>query len=94
MNVLDVYIGTTWLAEIACHMVYGHNAEEWQKQNIMERAPMLEFFGNAVKLAERQSPRVIKTHLTNDLLPIKVNNSKAKVIIYLQLQLKITIKSL
>ena len=73
--------GTTWLQKIVWHIVSDSvHSEANQKSTIEDLFPYLEYSYPGLKeIAQRPSPRLMKSHMPYDLLPADVQNGKGKV---------------
>ena len=74
--------GITWLQEIVYLISTDYDYDKARATIIEDRFPYLEFLYPGLRvLAEKPSPRFIKTHLPFSLLPKQVEEKKPKVFI-------------
>ncbi|XP_075160850.1 sulfotransferase 1 family member D1-like [Haematobia irritans] len=89
----DVYIvtyiksGTTWMQETAWLLLNNLDLEKCRNLPQMERSPFLDFHGilpsapNGIELSKTlPSPRLLKTHMPANLLPLQIWECKPKLI--------------
>merc|ERR1711953_1073918 len=83
--------GTTWTQEMVWCIMNNYDYEAGQKATLDEKFPYFEISAvtevdgvlaeNSMELVENmESPRLIKTHLSFDMLPTSITQNKAKLI--------------
>ncbi|KAM7355798.1 sulfotransferase 1E1-like isoform 2-T2 [Cochliomyia hominivorax] len=79
--------GTTWMQECAWLLMNNLDYEKAKQEVVMIRSPYLDYHGiipgmtNHVELCEKlESPRLIKSHLPANLLPLQIWEKKKKII--------------
>ncbi len=90
----NIFTGTTWTQELVWCVVNNYDYKKAKEEILDNRAPFLEFtcisgkeimYANYVDTVEQvqelASPRVIKTHLSWEMLPNSVINNNIKVLL-------------
>ena len=80
---MHVLSGTTWLQEIVYLISTDYDYDKARATIVVDRFPYLEFpYPGLRVVAEKPSPRFIKSHLPFSLLPKQLEEKKPKVIIF------------